>query len=75
VLYSAIVCAVFFIVSNFLVWTGTGGYARPHTFNGLMLCYVDGLPFLQWSFISTLVFSGILFGSWKWLQSRQAVTA
>lgn len=75
VLYSAIVCVVFFLVSNFLVWTGNGGYARPHTFSGLMLCYIDGLPFLQWSFISTLVFSGVLFGIWKWLQSKEVVAA
>jgi hypothetical protein len=57
---------VYFLLSNFIVWSGwdgTRGLGRPKTWNGLMLCYTDGLPFYLTSLIATLVFSAILFGS------------
>ncbi len=57
----------YFLISNFLVWASTSplaGWARPKTFNGLMLCFNDGLPFYPWSVAATLVFSAILFGSY-----------
>ena len=60
----------FFLLSNFFVWFSNSpdaGYARPKTFNGLMLCYNDGLPFYQWSIAATLIFSAILFGSYYWI--------
>jgi hypothetical protein len=57
---------LYFLVSNFLVWASNGatrGLNRPKDFNGLMLCYVDGIPFYKMSILATLVFSAILFGS------------
>lgn len=57
----------YFLVSNFLVWASSSplaGLARPKTFDGLMMCYADGLPFYPWSVVSTFVFSAILFGSY-----------
>ena len=59
----------YFLVSNFMVWAGGGGYARPATFNGLLQCYADGLPFLQTSLYGTFFFSAILFGG-HYLASR-----
>lgn len=53
---------VYFLTSNFLVWMGGGGLNRPKTFEGLMMCYADALPFLQNSLYSTLFFSALLFG-------------
>jgi hypothetical protein len=53
---------VYFLLSNFSVWIGGGGYQRPRTFNGLLQCYADGLPFLQTSILGTLFFSLLLFG-------------
>ena len=38
---------IFFLLSNFGVWAGTGGLERPKTFNGLMLCYGDALAFYR----------------------------
>ncbi|MGN6402143.1 MAG: DUF6580 family putative transport protein, partial [Flavisolibacter sp.] len=38
---------LFFLASNFTVWLGGGGLGRPKTFDGLMLCYYDGLAFLR----------------------------
>ena len=63
----------FFLVSNFMVWIGGGWdidnqpYAR--SFDGLMLCFSEALPFFKWSVLSTLLFNGIFFGSY-YLLSR-----
>jgi len=57
----------FFLLSNFFVWLSSSpdaGYARPKTFNGLLMCFNDGLPFYPWSVASTLIFSAILFGGY-----------
>lgn len=57
----------FFLISNFMVWIGGGwdinNQPYPGSFNGLMLCYSEALPFFKWSVLSTLVFNGIFFGS------------
>jgi hypothetical protein len=63
---------LFFLTSNFVVWLGGGGFGRPKTFDGLMLCYYDGLAFLRDYgmingfygnlFIGDLFFCAILFG-------------
>lgn len=54
---------VYFILSNLVVWLGGGGYNRPKTFDGLMQCYNDALPFYPNSIYASVVFSAILFGS------------
>ncbi len=57
----------FFILSNFFVWLSNSpdaGYNRPKTFNGLLMCFNDGLPFYPWSIVSTLLFSAVLFGGY-----------
>jgi hypothetical protein len=59
---------LFFLVSNFLVWASNGGYHRPKTVEGLMMSYNDGLPFYLNSIAGTIVFAGILFGTYVWLQ-------
>lgn len=57
----------FFLVSNFTVWIGGGwdinNQPYPKSFNGLILCYTEALPFFKWSVLSTLVFNGVFFGS------------
>jgi hypothetical protein len=63
---------IYFLISNFLVWSSSGvirGLDRPKTFNGLMLCYSDGLPFFKMSLIATLVFSTVLFGSYLFVKN------
>ena len=57
----------FFILSNFFVWLSNSpaaGLQRPKTFNGLLMCLNDGLPFYPWSVASTLIFAAILFGGY-----------
>lgn len=70
VLFSLIICLSFFVLSNFFVWASGAGYSRPQTFNGLMLTYADGLPFLKYNIISTLLFGGLLFGVYHLILSR-----
>ncbi len=50
---------VFFLVSNFAVW-GAGYY--PPTYEGLVACYVAGLPFLAVSAMGDSFYSALLFG-------------
>jgi hypothetical protein len=71
--FSLLVCVVFFILSNFFVWVNGGGFARPKTVEGLMLCYADALPFFGYSVAATLVFSGVLFGAWRVIMGREKV--
>jgi hypothetical protein len=71
-LFSVSGTLIFFLLSNFLVWTGSGGFNRPHTFEGLMLCYWDALlyyrdyglikGFLGNQALGDLIWSTVLFG-------------
>jgi hypothetical protein len=67
---------LYFLISNFLVWASNGttrGLDRPKTFDGLMLCYADGIPFYRMSVLATLVFSAVLFGSYFIIRNFQTV--
>jgi hypothetical protein len=66
---------VYFLLSNFAVWLGGGGFQRPKTFSGLMLCYEDALPFLRSSMGYTVLFSALLFGSYFLIRRFSAKTA
>lgn len=54
---------LFFIVTNFSVWAFGGMYAP--NLSGLMESYALAIPFFNWSLISTLLFSGVLFGAYN----------
>ncbi|MEP6795566.1 MAG: DUF6580 family putative transport protein [Saprospiraceae bacterium] len=51
---------IFFLLSNFGVWSSTGAY--PVNLTGLMTCYVAGLPFLLNQILGDLFYSLVLFG-------------
>lgn len=65
---------LYFIASNFLVWSGGGGLGRPHTADGLLMCYNDALAFYRdrgaiegfWGniFLGDLFFAAVLFGTY-----------
>jgi hypothetical protein len=59
---SVIAPTLYFLLSNLQVWIGGGGYGRPKTFDGLLQCYADGLPFYRGYLLGTLFFSVVLFG-------------
>jgi len=46
---------LFFLLTNAGVWWGASMY--PLTLNGLMMCYVAGLPFLTMAWVADVVFS------------------
>ncbi len=65
---------LFFIFSNLSVWLGGGGFGRPQTFEGLMLCYTDAIAYYRQYgvvngfagnfIIGDLCWSAVLFGAW-----------
>jgi hypothetical protein len=52
---------VFFVITNFANWAGQTGY-YPHTLEGLMQCYVAGIPFFKNALASTPLYGLVLFG-------------
>ena len=44
----------FYLISNFAVWYGSGMYASD--LNGLITCYIMALPFLQNTFLSSILY-------------------
>lgn len=50
----------FFLLSNLVVWIGSGMYA--HSAAGLGACYVAALPFYANDLVSTSLLAGALFG-------------
>jgi len=53
---------VFYLTTNLAVWYFQGIY--EHTAAGLMSCYVQALPFYQWSLQADLLFVPALFGTY-----------
>ena len=52
---------LFFLITNFAVWSGDPLY--PQNFSGLTACYVAGIPFFKNAIAGDLFYSGVLFGS------------
>ena len=52
---------VFFVMSNFGVWALGDGLRYPHTYAGLIDCYVQAIPFFRNTLISMAVFLPLLF--------------
>ncbi len=50
----------YWLWTNFGTWLTSGMY--PHTPTGLGACFIAGLPFLQASLLSALIFVPLLFG-------------
>jgi hypothetical protein len=53
----------FFLVSNFFVWLTQGMY--PMSAAGLMLCYVEALPFFQNELAGVALYATLLFGGFE----------
>jgi hypothetical protein len=63
----------FYLISDFGVWLGFNSY--PHTWNGLVACYVAAIPFQGRITASTVLFSVILFGAQQIHAKRAAKRA
>ena len=59
---------LFFIVTNFAMWTISTIY--PHTFAGLVACYIGGIPYYGTMLIGDVVFSALLFGTFVCIEHR-----
>jgi len=64
---------LFFVVSNFGVWIGSGMY--PHTGLGLTACYLAAIPFFTGTVASDFIYSAVFFGSFQWAQNRYPMLA
>nr|WP_287421920.1 DUF6580 family putative transport protein [Candidatus Brachybacter algidus] len=62
--------AIFFLVSNFGCWPGTVPPVYTPDMNGLMQCYIAGLPFLKGTLVGDMVFSAALFGTYALIHSK-----
>ena len=58
--------ALFYLVTNFAVWAFPGSFMMyPKTWQGLMECYIMGLPFLRNTAIGDLFYVGAFFGAYE----------
>jgi len=55
----------FFIISNFGVWLLANMYSKDLA--GFILCYINALPFLKNSIISSIIFSILIFYTYELL--------
>lgn len=52
--------ALFFLITNFSCWPGNPMYSQD--LNGLIACYIAGIPFLEGTLYGDLFYSATLFG-------------
>lgn len=55
----------FFLVTNFAMWAAQSGFTQtlyPQTMQGLLDCYIMGLPFFRNTLLGDLFYVGALFG-------------
>ena len=57
---------LFFLISNFGVWISTNMYQK--SFDGLMQCYIAGIPFIKGTLLGDLGFSALLFGTFAFAE-------
>jgi len=59
---------LFYLTTNFGVWLMGGLY--PPTLSGLVSCYVAAIPFYGYQLAGDLVYAGVLFGAFAWMERR-----
>jgi hypothetical protein len=60
---------LFFVITNFAHWAvQTDTY--PHTFAGLIECYLVGIPFFRKLVINMAIYTPMLFGGWALIERR-----
>ncbi len=62
---------LFFILTNFGVWLA--GNLYPQTLEGLLTCYIKAIPYYQWTFISDVIFTAVLFSLYSILVRKTDV--
>lgn len=64
---------VFFLGTNLAVWAFQSLY--PKTLSGLLLCYVEAIPFFENSLVGDLVYSLIFFGGLSFIEKLSSHSA
>lgn len=59
---------LFFLISNFGSWAS--GVMYPKTFDGLVACYIAGIPFIKGTLMGTVFYSALMFGSFSLAQNQ-----
>lgn len=59
---------LFFVISNFGSWAT--GVMYPKTLDGLVACYIAGIPFIKGTLMGTLFYSALMFGSFSLAQTQ-----
>lgn len=59
---------LFFLITNFAVWLGSGYY--PQDLTGLLTSYTLAIPFFHYTLLGDLFFNAVLFGAVTWITSR-----
>jgi hypothetical protein len=49
----------FFLITNFFIWLGSE-VEYPHTFAGLIACYIAAIPFFERTVLGDLFYTGVL---------------
>jgi hypothetical protein len=59
---------VFYLISNIGMWHSYW----PRTLDGLIACYIEGLPFLARTLIGDGIYAALMFGGYEWLVKKQS---
>ena len=57
----------FYLISNIGMWY----VAFPRTLDGLIACYIQGLPFLLRTLGGDFIYSILMFGGYEWFQTME----
>ncbi len=65
----------YFLLSNFLVWIQNDGLGYSKDINGLVQCYIAGIPFLRNSILSTAVCFPLILQVYNYAVKQKLMTA
>ncbi len=71
-LYTIFSSVFFFVFTNYGVWL-LGWY--PHTFSGLLQCYIAALPFFRTSLVANLIYAALLFGLYEYFLRKNIASS
>lgn len=64
---SVVSSVMFFLISNFGVWLFSSMLPYPHTFSGLVSCYIAGIPFFRNTLLGDFFYTFLMFGIYELL--------
>lgn len=59
---------LFFLVTNFFVWSGGTMYSK--NLGGLVACYINAIPFFWNTLAGDLFYAALLFGVFEWMKRQ-----